>query len=415
MQDGADVLLTGDAVDHGHAAVLVRQQAAHAVHGIQSHTSGGLRHRFPDEGLIFRQIQGGKDDVVPADHLGDVVEVMAAADALAQHVALRLFPQPRRDDLRPALQKIRRQKVQELRRTGGVGVDVAGDVQTLLPRPRHPLQRRRDALLPVAHPHGLEVADVQRRVQRPRYRDHLGNGVADHVALLAHMHRNGNPAVFQGRKGADQFLCRVKTFRRVAKTQRDGKRALAERPLQPPVQFGKILRRFGAVAAHIGADGAVADQHADVQGKRPRLQRGQIFTHGGRRNAIDRAARDGPQIAQKLLPVRLPEGCEGESAVAVEDRRQPLPQFRMAEAVAEDLRVAVAVDIDEARRDAAAARVHRFRRFSQIPPNRGDFSVPDGEVGPIGRAAAAVEDGSAAQDHIKHVYPSLQTIIARRR
>ena len=101
--------------------------------------------------------------------------------------------------------------------------------------------------------------------------------------------------------------------------------------------------------------------------------------------------------------MRRAEGRKRQAAVAVEDGRQALPQLGMAEAFAEHLRVAVAVNVQKSRRDAEAGHVQRLRRRAKVVPDRGNSSAGNGEVGRDALAAAAVEKQAAFQDQIKHI------------
>ena len=116
--------------------------------------------------------------------------------------------------------------MQKLRRTCCVRIDVTGDVKAVLAGAAHQLERMRDAFLPVAHAHGLQVADVQGRVQGACDGEHFFDGIADHVALLAHVDGDGNAGMVERREGADKLLRRVKALRRIAKAEGNRKCAV---------------------------------------------------------------------------------------------------------------------------------------------------------------------------------------------
>ena len=94
---------------------------------------------------------------------------------------------------------------------------------------------------------------------------------------------------------------------------------------------------------------------------------------------------------------------EGEAAVAVYDRGEALGQLRAAPAWAEERRIRVAVDVDEARSQAAAPRLDDERRARAVQRADGRYApAVYGEVGGIGRAAGAVDYVRAADDVVEH-------------
>ena len=68
-------------------------------------------------------------------------------------------------------------------------------------------------------------------------------------------------------------------------------------------------------------------------------------------------ADDRREVFEDLSPVTLSERRGGHAAVAVDDRRQALPQLKLAETGTEHCEVAVAVDIQKAGRHGFAACV----------------------------------------------------------
>lgn len=127
--------------------------------------------------------------------------------------------------------------MQQLRRTGGIRVDIAGDIQPLLPGPVQNFQRTADDVVPIALADGLEMADVHRHLQRPGHLHHLLQRRKHPVALLAHMDRDGNAGAPHRRKGADELLRRVEALRRVAQAQGDAQSSSCQRSLQLAVDL----------------------------------------------------------------------------------------------------------------------------------------------------------------------------------
>ena len=130
----------------------------------------------------------------------------------------------------------------QLRGTRSVGVHVAHHIQPLFPGACDEPQHFRHGGTRVAPPDRLEMADLQRRFQRACDLQHLAQRVHHAVALLAHMHTDGNAAFVQRRKRADQAIGRVKDLRRIAKPQRHAARAVGQRLFHVIVQIAQLKR-----------------------------------------------------------------------------------------------------------------------------------------------------------------------------
>ena len=235
MQDGADIVLAGHAIDHGDGAALVSQKTAQAVHRIHFQFPGGLSYGLADEAPVLGQVQRRQHDVLPAHHLGDIVKIPSVFDGITEVFPLRFVPQALTDGVHAALEKVRRQQMKQLGGTGIVKIDIAGHVQPLGAGIFHQLQRLGDAAVPVAFAHGLQVADMHRAVQRTCNGNHLLHRAADAVALLTHMDGDGHGTVSQRFQSADQPLCCIEALRRVAQTEGDAESAVGKAPLQLPV------------------------------------------------------------------------------------------------------------------------------------------------------------------------------------
>ena len=130
----------------------------------------------------------------------------------------------------------------------------------------------------------------------------------------------------------------------------------------------------------------------------------QIGCEAGKIGILRQRAGDRRQIRLDLFFVCTGAWCDGQAAVAVDDRGQALPQFELAEVRAEERCVGMAMDIDEARRDVLPCRVdHRSGGSILEIADSGDFSVRDGNVGAHGGRAGTVDELSILNQIIKHV------------
>src|SRR4051794_13608336 len=97
--------------------------------------------------------------------------------------------------------------------------------------------------------------------------------------------------------------------------------------------------------------------------------------------------------------------CEGESAVATDDRRDAVEDRRTRGRIPGQLRVVVGVQVDKAGCDDEAARIDRAR--GALAVDVGDEeTVADTDVSLSRRCAGAVDDGAAANQEVEHVCPS---------
>ena len=227
-QDGLDVLLRGDEVDHAGLAALGGKQVEECVIGVLAERVRDLRERLALERLIFLRVQRDRNDVLKADKVRDVFKVAARLHALAHGGAGARIAQRGGQRVQPALLKFRRQNVNELGRAGGIGIHVAGDVQPLRAGVFKEPQHLRHGAAPIPPPDALEVRDLHGAAQLPRDGQHLAQRVHHAVALLPHMNGDGQPPTAQRLKRADQPLGRVKALGRVAETQRHAHRAVGE-------------------------------------------------------------------------------------------------------------------------------------------------------------------------------------------
>ena len=94
---------------------------------------------------------------------------------------------------------------------------------------------------------------------------------------------------------------------------------------------------------------------------------------------------------------------QGESAVAAYDGGEALGQLRFAEAGAQQRRVGVAVDVDEARGEKAAQAVNGADslRAGELS-HGGDLSAGESGGAGIGRSAGAVQDLDVSDQVVEH-------------
>ena len=402
-QNGGDILLRGHEVDHGHLTVLPDQQVAAAVQRRLVLHGGLLRNALAQKLLVLRAVEAAEEDAVPAGQLCDVVEAVAGFDAVRQRLPLGGVSQAAHHRVHAALQKLRRQDVQQLGGAGSIGVHVTAHVHALVLGPLQHGQRLRDLFAPVVPPHGLQMADVQGDAQFPRHKEHLLHGLAHAAALLPHVDGQRDVLPRQGLQRADQLAGGVEALRGVAQTQRHAQRAVGQRPLQLPVQGAVVPVRqmLQLVPGHVCPEDAGAGQHAHVY--RQGGQAGEIARQRVRHQLRRDGAGDGTQIVPYGVPVRPAEGRGAETAVAVDDGGQPLTQLRRAEAGAQQRRVRMAVDVDKAGGDGLAGRVPHLRGIcAPQVAHGGDPPAGHGYVGGKGRTACAIRHRAAPDKNIKH-------------
>ena len=347
-----------------------------------------LGDALAQKGLILRAVEAAEEDAVPAGQLGDVVEAVALLDAVGQRLPLAGGRQAADHGVHAALQKLRGQDVQQL-----------GGVPGLLQQ----RQRPGDLDAPVVTAHGLQVADVQGDMQLAGHQQHLLDRVADAAALLPHVDGQGDVLPGYGGQGADQLAGDVEALGGVAQAQGDAQGAVGQGALQGAVQGAVVLvlQVLQLVAGGIGPEDAGAGEHAHMhrQGGQGRKVAGQGVRHQLRRQG----AGDGAQIVPDGIAVGGAEGGGAEAAVAVDDGSQALAQLRCAEAGAEQRRVGVAVDVDEAGGDGLAGGVDNAGtvRAPQVADG-GNFPAGDGHVRGEAGTARAVNDSAAPEDGIKH-------------
>ena len=220
--------------------------------------------------MILRAVEGGEIDAVPPGQLGDIVETGAAFDARRQFLSGLLVTQPCHHRLHAAGEIIRRQNVQQLGGTGGVGVYVAVHRKALASCLLQKRQHLRDLAAPVIPAHGLQVADVDGTVQRPGHCNHLLYGGHHAAALLPHVDSDRDLCPGHRLQGADEVGCGVEALRGVAQTKADAQRTVGQCLLHGTVDGGKVtvrqLRQL--IACRVGPESTCPHQHPRIYRKR---------------------------------------------------------------------------------------------------------------------------------------------------
>ena len=197
---------------------------------------------FPLKAAVFVHLKPDGDHIVKADEQRDVLKVAARLHPRAHFLSRSIVEQALGQRLRAALLEFRRQHVDKLCRARSVGVHVAHDVKPILSRPFNQREHLRHGLSCVAPSDGLEMADLQRRLQRAGDLEHFAQRIDHAVALLTHMDTDGHAAPVQRRERTDEPVGRVKDLRRVAKAERHAARAVGERRFHVIVQIAQLER-----------------------------------------------------------------------------------------------------------------------------------------------------------------------------
>ena len=172
----------------------------------------------------------------------------------------------------------------------------------------------------------------------------------------------------------------------------------------PAILLGRRLAVGAALAHHIDAQRGVRHLGGDVD----------VVAAGGDRIEEVREAVPVPrqafgqhdlgdvlhalhQVDQHVVLVGV-AGREADAAIAEQHGGDAVPGRGRQPVAPGHLRIVVGVDVDEARRDQLAARVDLLGALGDVSADRGDLAVGDGEVGFVGIAAGAIDDGAVA-DH----------------
>ena len=404
-QDITDIVLVCDKVNHRNKAVLVRKQIECKFICVAARLRGKLGNGLSDIVRVCTACKRGYTHVFPSNQTDNIFKVRAGFHPLAQLRTECGLSQIFTQCIKAAALALGRQHVNQLRRTGLIRIKVAREVSPILARLRHHLKHLRHGSAPVFATHTLKVADVHRRAQRARHVDHLGKRRNDTRALLTHMDGDNRTAFAQRRKCLNQAVGRIKALRRIAKTERQTDCAACKRRFKLRLNLAHLLcaQPVCTIACDAGADCAKPRQHSHIQRKRRLRRRVKITLHGGRINRRVHLPGDGSEIVIDLLPPRFRRGRNGQTAVAVDNRRQPLRQLQPAKARTEHRRVGVAVNIPEAGRDVASRRVNACPGLRAGQPAHSlDLPVQNGDVAGKRLAAQTVNQRAAGDNRIKN-------------
>ena len=313
----------------------------------------------------------------------DVVRVAAAAllpedprRFLLQFASHRRRPQPLEHRLASALQRIGgHQRCLNARRRCGVRILIERCVDAARARVVDQLQRV-DRSAPVGFADDFVMRDLRRQTALFADLDRLLHAVEDAVRLVAHVgdvdaaHSTGD-------------LGELDHFRRRRERPRHVEEAGAE------------------------AEGAVFHAGADHAAHLLDLRLGRLAIHEPDHLAADRALSDEePEVrrdARRRDPVeeRLDRERRG-SVGPFDERRDALAHVVVGGGYLEDAAARMRVEVDEPRRDDAAARIDDARR-RRVDPRRDARNrvAAHREIASVPRAAGAVDDTCVADEEIE--------------
>ena len=353
---------------------------------------------------VLRRSEPRGANILKAHKEGDVLKVRAGLHALPDGGTLSLVPEPGGEGFQASGVALRRQDVDQLGGARRIGVDIAGDVQPLRPGVREGAQHPGHRAPPVPAADGLQVADLHRGLQRPGHRQHLREGGLHAVPLLTHVDGDHDAASPQGGQEGDELLRGFIALRRVAKAQGDAQSSVRERPLQGGPDGGGFLRRerAGAEARDARPEGAHADELPGVEGQGAFAAAAEVVPEAGE-GLLSGVPGDGGEIAPHLLPEGPVQRRGGEAAVAVDDGGEALAELPVPETAPQQGQVRVAVDVQKARRQAAAPGIDNLPGpgLPEVAQG-GDPSFPQSHVRPEGWLPAAVDHLGVHDFAIQH-------------
>ena len=249
--------------------MLPREQVEQRVKRILALFLGQCRDGLANVFLILRPGERRDADILPAGQQRNVLKILTRLHPLAQLRTERRIAEPFGELLQTAGLTFRREHVDELGRTCGVGIDVAGDVDAVFACAFHHRQHLRHGSAPVDPADGLQMADLQRRLQGPRHGQHFLQRRDDTAPLLPHVYGERDAAAAQRRERIDQLLRRIEAFRRVPKAQRDAEHAVRQRGFEPGMQRPQLfVRQIRRKARDAGAQRPAPGELPDVQRQR---------------------------------------------------------------------------------------------------------------------------------------------------
>ena len=301
----------------------------------------------------------------------------------------------------------------ELCRTGGVGINVAGDVQSTLTGRTYKLKPFGYPAVPVALAHCLQVTYVYVGVERLAYSYYLAYSVAHAVSFLTHMEGDRYIGISQRFKAAYKLPGSKEALRRVAQAQRCAHGSGCKLPLQYFAKFLCLI--FGRVlsAEHAGPHHAASHQHSAVHRQRYAAERAEIPCHRVGAYIREYIPYHRAQVVEQAF-VALIHGCRAHAAVAVYYGGQTLAKLQLAEVIPEGRHVAVAVYIYKAGGNSPALRIYHGVRcpFGYVA-YLSYFAICYGNVGLICRAACSVYDASVFYHKFIHCFSPSAILMQR--
>ena len=326
LQNLPDIVLMRDEVDHRRHTRLLRKKVEQRIVGVFAQLLRNAPDRPALVGLVLCAAKPRRDHIFKPDQLRDILKVTACLHTPLHFPSCVLTLQRGDQPVRTALLKLRRQNMDQLRGACGVGVYVARYIHAVLPRLFDQAQHLRHGFAPVVRSDGFQMADLKRRFERLADQQHLPERLDHAVPLLPHVDGERDAAFVERRKRADQSVCGIEDFRRIAKTERHAQRAVGKRLFHIIMQVA-LLPQIKIARGKTGNERAQrshADQHGVMKRQLPLLSRLKIVLQRGKAQLLRYLACDGGKISHRFLRVFAGDRRHGKPAVAVDERRQAL-------------------------------------------------------------------------------------------
>ena len=235
-----------------------------------------------------------------------------------------------------------------------------------------------------------------------RHGEHLPQGIAYTAAFLAHMYRDGDIPVPQRLQCFNELTGGGEAFRCVAEAQRDTQGAFFKGTGQQFLYRSHLggTEMLAVVAGHSSAHCARPNQHSCMDGSVIRLAK--IAGDGVGRNICTHFAGDGGKVVQNVLAVFAVDGGNRETAVAVDNGGEALRKLQFAEMGTKDLRIGMAVDINETGRYSHTGGVNDLCCPVQVRADGRDLAVLNGYICRKAVRAGAVHYDPVPDQNIIH-------------
>ena len=280
----------------------------------------------------------------------------------------------------------------------GVGVLVGGDVHA---RRARALDARCGVpdLSPVLLPGRFVVRELHAHLRAPADLDVLFDRIEELRALVADV--AGVEPALRAHHLAErgELVCRAERARRVDEARGETDRPLVHRPRQQAAHIRELGRRRRArLRPHDArAQRPVPHERADVD-RRPHLVDRIRVLAEGRPRALHLEARE---LAVELRFGEAADRRGRAAAVTADDERDAHVQRALERAVYEHGLVRMRVDVDETRRDDAAAHLDDPGAVrGEVVADRREASAANGHVGFPSGGARPVDDRAAAKEQV---------------